>query len=111
MQPNYRDRWPVSRAVREAQAAGRLNATQLAFYGDQRPSEELYDLRADPHEVVNLAADPAHAETLAENRRRLAEWIDRTGDRGQQPESNAGLRCVLQRWGEKCVNAEYDRVR
>ncbi len=111
MQPNYRDGWPVSQAVRAAQEAGLLNATQLAFYGALRPSEELYDLQADPHEVVNLAGDPAYADLLDEHRCRLAEWIDETGDRGQQAESDAGLRCTLERWGEKCVNTEYDRVR
>jgi hypothetical protein len=36
----------------------------------------------------------------------LAEWIDATGDRGQQPESDTGLRCVIKRWGEECVNPE-----
>jgi choline-sulfatase len=34
-------------------------------------SEELYDLRADPNEWVNLATDPQHADTLAEHRRWL----------------------------------------
>jgi N-sulfoglucosamine sulfohydrolase len=111
LQSNYRDVWPVSKAVRAAQAAGLLNATQQAFYGDQRPSEELYDLQADPHEVVNLADNPAYADPLREHQRLLAAWIDETGDRGQQPESDAGLRCALQRWGEECVNPEYDRVR
>lgn len=111
LQSNYRDVWPVSRAIRAAQAAGVLNATQLAFYGDARPVEELYDLHADPYELENLAENPAHADALADHRRRLAEWIEATGDRGQQPESEAGLRCVLKRWGDKCVNPEYDRLR
>jgi arylsulfatase A-like enzyme len=111
LQSNYRDGWPVSGAVRAAQSAGLLNATQQAFYGDRRPPEELYDLQADPHEEINLASNPAYAEVLNDQRRRLADWIDETGDRGQQPESDAGLRCTLQRWGDECVNPEYDRVR
>ena len=35
--------------------------------------EELYDLRADPQEERNLAADPAHRDTLDRLRRRWAE--------------------------------------
>jgi len=33
----------------------------------QRPREELYDLRADPHEQRNLAADPQHARAAGRN--------------------------------------------
>ncbi len=36
-----------------------------------RPAEELYDLRKDPDEVKNLAADPAFADV----KRRLAERL------------------------------------
>ena len=111
LQSNYRDGWPVSQAVRVAQAAGALDPTQLAFYGDQRPREELYDLQSDPHEVANLVNDPHYAEELAEHKSLLEEWIDQTADQGQQPESDAGLRSVVERWGEKCINPEYDRVR
>lgn len=45
-----------------------------------RPAEELYDLAADPDEVVNLAADPAHARTLDELRAQLAAWRTATHD-------------------------------
>ncbi|NBQ03280.1 MAG: sulfatase, partial [Opitutae bacterium] len=40
-----------------------------------------------------------------------AEWIKKTGDKGQKPESDIGLLCALKRWGDNCVNPEYDRVR
>jgi arylsulfatase A-like enzyme len=36
--------------------------------------EQLFNLIQDEHEVRNLAADPAHAPTRAEMRRKLQEW-------------------------------------
>jgi N-sulfoglucosamine sulfohydrolase len=45
-----------------------------------RPKEELYDLTRDPNELHNLAADPAHAETLTDLRRRLRAWQRATND-------------------------------
>lgn len=45
-----------------------------------RPKEELYDLKADPNELTNLAADPAHAKALAELRGKLAGWREKTSD-------------------------------
>jgi len=41
--------------------------------------EELYDLEADPEELVNLALRPAHRKRLAEFRRRLIDELERTG--------------------------------
>jgi arylsulfatase A-like enzyme len=37
--------------------------------------EELYDLGSDPGELVNLAADPAHAKTKARLAAELDKWI------------------------------------
>jgi N-sulfoglucosamine sulfohydrolase len=45
-----------------------------------RPPFELYDLVADPDERRNLAADPAHADTLADMRDRLKTLQQQTGD-------------------------------
>jgi len=42
--------------------------------------DELYDLDADPHELTNRIDDPAMADVVAEGRRRLLAWIDRTDD-------------------------------
>ncbi len=45
-----------------------------------RPKFELYDLEADPHEVNNLADDPAHAEILATYKAKLKAFQKRTKD-------------------------------
>src|SRR5262249_29601582 len=45
-----------------------------------RPKEELYDLRKDPREGVNVAADPAYGDTLKELRGRLKAWQEKTKD-------------------------------
>ena len=41
----------------------------------ERPAEELYDLRADPDELQNLAVDPQHADRLAALRAELDAWM------------------------------------
>lgn len=60
--------YPTWNLVKEWYRGGRLNATQALFAAPDKPIEELYDLRADPDEVHNLAKDPRHKETLAELR-------------------------------------------
>src|SRR5262249_13219504 len=51
-----------------------------------RPAEELYDLKADPWELRNLAADPAHAATLKALRAQLDRWMADQGDGGLKTE-------------------------
>ena len=80
---------------------------------EERPAEELYDLNSDPHETRNLvhSSDRSHQMALARLRTILHRWIVETGDQGRFPETDAALEAVLQRWGDKAVNKEYDRVR
>lgn len=111
MQPSYKDQWPVSKKFRQMMAKGQMNETQLIFFGPDKEPEELYDLDRDPHEIHNLAKDPAYAKELKRHRNFLQTWIDETGDKGQQPEPDIGLRCTLKCWGAKCVNPEYTRIR
>ncbi|MEM9364841.1 MAG: sulfatase-like hydrolase/transferase [Planctomycetota bacterium] len=111
MQASYKDPWDVSKRFREMMAAGEMNETQLVFFGDEKPAEELYDLANDPQEIHNLAGDPAHTAALEQHRQYLKSWIAETGDQGQQRESDIGLLCTLKRWGDKCVAPEYDLVR
>jgi hypothetical protein len=51
------------------------------------PAEELYDLKADPHEIRNLAGLPEHQKPLQRLRRVLEKWIKDSDDQGRELES------------------------
>lgn len=46
----------------------------------KRPAEELYDMKKDPDQLVNVAGDPAYAEVRAELSTRLTAKLRATGD-------------------------------
>ncbi len=87
LQPNaYKDGKPIVQAMRRLHEQGKLTPEQALVMRETRPAEELYDLQNDPHELKNLADDPAHQDVLKELRRELDGWITRTGDHGRNPE-------------------------
>ena len=59
---------------------GKLNKIQQACFNAPRPKWELYDLRKDPHEINNVAGEPAYREILEDLKGELAEWSEETGD-------------------------------
>jgi arylsulfatase A-like enzyme len=88
LQPNrYKDSKDIIKTLRTAHAAGTLDKAQQLLFTSTRPEEELYDLRNDPWEIHNLAADPAYQDRVTEFRQRLDDWMERTNDHG--PESEA----------------------
>lgn len=90
LQPNrYKDSKAVIQTLHKLRADGKLSPKIEAMFYGERPEEELYDLRADPWEMRNLAGDDAHAATLAKLRSILKGWIEQTGDRGQELEDAA----------------------
>ncbi len=58
----------------EVRQAGKLTAAQKFLFQPQRPFEEFYDLRSDPHELHNVVNDPKHAAALAQLRTELDNW-------------------------------------
>lgn len=46
----------------------------------KRPAHELYDLRKDPDQLNNVAADPAYKEVLAVLKKQLNAWQTSTAD-------------------------------
>jgi arylsulfatase A-like enzyme len=73
-------RSPTYLAMRELRDAGQLRPEQLACFVAPRPEEELYNLRDDPFEMDNLAADPALGEVLEKMRKALNDWEALTDD-------------------------------
>jgi len=67
--------------------AGELDAAQDRFWRE-KPFEELYDLKSDPHQVANLADDPAHRAKLDELRAALDAHMVAINDNGFIPEGN-----------------------
>jgi arylsulfatase len=72
--------FPAGKELWDAREAGTLNDDQQDVFLQPRPADELYNVQDDPHQMHNLAADPAHAETLAELKNVLARWTEETGD-------------------------------
>lgn len=83
----YKDAKAIVKAIREWDAAGKLDAVQQLVTRNVRPSEELYDIESDPHEIKNLAGDPAYAQRLAKMRAMLDDWMEETKDQGRTPET------------------------
>ena len=113
LQPQYRDGRPSLELLRNLYEEGKLDEVQARFASGERPAEEFYDLREDPHETNNLihSADREIAMEIAKHRDILYRWILETDDKGRFPESDDALKAVIDRWGEKAVNKEYERVR
>jgi len=82
----YRYKMLAYRQWRDMYHAGELNAEQSQFF-ECRPAECLYDIEKDPHELNNLAGDPAYADKLVEMRALLQQQIKSMPDISFYPES------------------------
>ncbi|MEM7230965.1 MAG: sulfatase-like hydrolase/transferase [Planctomycetota bacterium] len=73
----------IRRVEKDGSASG---ATKL-FLAESKPSEELYDIENDPHEVHNLAESKEHRAALERLRAAHSAWQVRTRDLGLIPEA------------------------
>ncbi len=78
----YRNTSPIMQELLRLQAEDKLEGPQKLWMSESRPAEELYDCKADPHHINNLADDPQYAEELERLRRVLDEWRLETKDLG-----------------------------
>ena len=73
-------RSPTWACLLKLREANRLTPQQMRIFMVPRAAEELYDLRADPWEFVNLAADPRYSGVLSRLRAECDRWIASTND-------------------------------
>ncbi len=87
----YMFQTPTTRVWKEMFDAGELNPAQSRFWLLKEP-EELYDLVADPDEVVNLAGSAEHGEVLERMRGANREHLLSIRDVGFLPEGEIHAR-------------------
>ena len=83
---DYMFQTPTTRVWHDLYHAGKLNAAQSIFW-QTKPSEELYDLEADPDEVNNLATSKDHSDVMKRMRRAHRNWAAKVRDVGFLPEA------------------------
>lgn len=78
--------------LRRLAHARELDEHAARMWAKYKPIEELYDLRADPYELHNLADSPGHQEVKQRLQDELRSWILSHRDSGFMPESEYQLR-------------------
>lgn len=98
---NTPEKGATMKELRRVHAAGELPKEAALFMANSKPSEELYDLKSDPHEIHNLASDESYKEILDRMRQVHLDWVVETRDMGLIPESEIQRR-------EKNTGARYN---
>jgi len=98
---------PTTREWKRLYDQGGLNVAQSAYW-ENHPAEELFDLKADPHSLVNLAGDDSHREKLLEMRGLLQNQMKSIGDTGFLPEAELRARAGDDAEGELIAKDKYD---
>jgi len=78
----YRNQSAIMQEWFRLQAEGKLSGTAALWMRTSRPAEELFDTKEDPHQIRNLAEEPAHRATLERMRKAVVDWMTRIGDQG-----------------------------
>jgi N-sulfoglucosamine sulfohydrolase len=74
------DSFPAGKELWASHAAGTTSIHQRDVFLNPRPTEELYHVVNDPHQLSNLADDSRYQKRLVELRAMLERWTTETGD-------------------------------
>lgn len=83
--------YPVLAELNVLNMKGELSPEQVAFMASSKPEFELFDMKNDPYEIINLADDPNFAKVKAELLKELNNWRENIiKDKGVTDEFRAG---------------------
>ncbi len=92
----FDDRKDSFRELRRLHVAGQLDMHAERMWSARKPPEELYDLQADPHELVNLAESAEHEAVRKHLGLQLRQWIIEHRDSGFLTEAEYQIRAAEQ---------------
>jgi N-sulfoglucosamine sulfohydrolase len=78
----YRNQSAIIQEWFRLQGERKLSGPPALWMRTSRPAEELYDVQADPHQVADIAGDPAKRAILERMRTAVTEWMARIDDQG-----------------------------
>ena len=78
----YREKMDVMQELLRMRDAGELDENQSLWFRQTKAEEELFDTENDPHELNNIANDPAYADVLATLRAECERWMNAIDDKG-----------------------------
>jgi len=88
--PTLQEMRRLNKEESTAKGAGKipnqLTPAQRLFFQPEKPTEELYDLQNDPHEINNLAGEKRFEGERKRLRGALEKWVKETKDLGFTPE-------------------------
>ncbi|HMB91831.1 MAG TPA: sulfatase [Rhodothermales bacterium] len=82
----YREQMATMQTLLRLRATGTLDQQEALWFRSEKAAEELFDTQTDPHELHNLADDPAYAEELSTLRAEYDRWATAIPDFGLMPE-------------------------
>lgn len=84
----YREKIPAMQELLRLRDSGKLTEAQAQWFRETKDIDELFDTVADPHELKNLANDPAYADVLDALKREMDRWLEQIGDSPELSEKN-----------------------
>lgn len=82
----YRKNMPMMPELLRMNESNELSGEEAEWFTSTKPSEELYDVKADPHNMKNIANDPAYSDKMMEMKGVLESFLTAIGDKGREPE-------------------------
>ena len=78
----FREKMELMQELLRMRDAGTLDEFQSQWFRTSKMEEELFDTKNDPHELKNIARDPAYADVLDSLRAECKRWMKAIDDKG-----------------------------